>query len=514
MSLGRRIWILMLALVWDLGATDVTILFTNDLHAHVQPYRLAYLDKDRDIGGFAQIASFVHREKETTKATFFFDAGDYFTGPYISSLTKGRAVVDIMNTMGFDAVSVGNHEFDHGWDNTLLQLSQARFPVLLGNVYYSNSEVPFWNTPWRILEKDGVKVGVIGLHGVFAFNDTVSADKRVGIEARDEIAHLQKYLDLLRPQVDLTVVLIHQGIPGRQSSLGGRDVKRALDKDLRTAAAVRGLDLLITGHAHVGTPEPIRVNDTLILSTDSGGTNVGRLVLDLDTTTRKFRVKGFELRTIFADAWSPHPVTQAAIDRWLKQLESVSRTPIGQTEAPLTRAYGESSPLGNLIADAMLEQVPGARAAFTNSGGIRQDIPAGVVTLGSIISAFPFPNEVVALDLSGQQVAALMEHAASLSNGVLQVSRGCAIRYDRSLPAGKRVLSITLDGKPLDPAATYRVATSSFLADGGDGFKAFLEGRNRKVMSGIFIADAMAEHFRQNRNRRGPLDQRVKDLRP
>lgn len=512
--MARRCWILLFALACGLGASEVTILFTNDLHANVQPYRLTYVDRDRDIGGFARIASFVRREKEAAKAVFYFDAGDYFTGPYISSLTKGRAVIDIMNTMGFDAVSVGNHEFDHGWDNTLLQLSQARFPVLLGNVYYSNSAVPFWNTPWRILEKDGVKVGVIGLHGVFAFDDTVSADKRAGIEARDEVAHLQTYLDLLRPQVDLTVVLIHQGIPGRQSSLGGRDVQRALDKDLRTAAAVRGLDLLITGHAHVGTPEPIRVKDTLVVSTDSGGINVGRLVLEVDTAARRTRVKHYELKTIHADAWPPHPPTHAAIDRWLAQLESVTRTPVGTTEGPLTRAYGESSSLGNLVADAVLEQVPDAKAAFTNSGGIRQDIPAGVVTLGAIISAFPFPNEVVALDLTGRQIADLMEHAAGLSNGVLQVSRGCAVRFDRSRPAGRRVLSITLEGRPLDPAATYRIATSSFLADGGDGFKAFLEGRNRRVLGGTFIADAMAEHFRRHRNRPGPLDRRVQDLKP
>ena len=127
-------------------AQDVTIIYTNDLHAHVDSYKVPYVaDGKRDIGGFANISTLVKQEKAKNKATFYFDAGDYFTGPYISSLTKGEAIIDIMNTMPFDAVSIGNHEFDHGWDNALRQLSKANFPVLLGNVYHKESEKPFWN---------------------------------------------------------------------------------------------------------------------------------------------------------------------------------------------------------------------------------------------------------------------------------------------------------------------------------------------------------------------------------
>jgi len=228
-------------------AQDVTIIYTNDLHAHVEPYKLPYVAQGkRAIGGFATIATFVKQEKSKNKATFYFDAGDYFTGPYISSLTKGKAIIDIMNTMSFDAASVGNHEFDHGWDNTLLQLSQAKFPVLLGNVFYKNSNVLFWNKPYTIIEKEGVKIGVIGLHGVFAFDDTVSSSMRQGIEARDEVKYLQHYLDELRGKVDITVALMHEGFPARQSSIGSADVRRALDKDIQTARQVKGLDILIT----------------------------------------------------------------------------------------------------------------------------------------------------------------------------------------------------------------------------------------------------------------------------
>lgn len=283
-------------------AKDVTIIYTNDLHAHVEPYKVPWIaDGKRDIGGWANITTLVKQEKAKNKATWFFDAGDYFTGPYISSLTKGKAIIDILNTMQYDAATIGNHEFDHGWDDTLLQLSRAKFPIVQGNIFYEDSSKSFWDKPYTIVEKDGVKIGVIGLHGVFAFNDTVSAATRVGIEARDEIKWLQRYIDELKGKVDLTVALIHEGTPARQSSMGNTDVRRALDKDIQTASQVKGLDILITGHAHVGTPEPIKVGNTLILSTDSGGIDVGKLVLDYQEKPHQFTVKNFELKTIFAD---------------------------------------------------------------------------------------------------------------------------------------------------------------------------------------------------------------------
>lgn len=116
---------LLLTLPFWACAKDVTIIYTNDLHAHVEPYKVPWIaDGKRDIGGWANITTMVKQEKAKNNATWFFDAGDYFTGPYISSLTKGKAIIDIMNTMSYDAVTIGNHEFDHGWDNTLLQLSQ------------------------------------------------------------------------------------------------------------------------------------------------------------------------------------------------------------------------------------------------------------------------------------------------------------------------------------------------------------------------------------------------------
>ena len=429
-------------------AKDVTIIYTNDLHAHVEPYKVPWIaDGKRDIGGWANITTLVKQEKAKNKATWFFDAGDYFTGPYISSLTKGKAIIDIMNTMPFDAVTIGNHEFDHGWDNTLLQLSQAKFPIVQGNIFYQNSSKSFWDKPYTIIEKDGVKIGVIGLHGVFAFNDTVSAATRVGIEARDEIKWLQRYIDELKGKVD--------------------------------------------------TPEPIKVGNTLILSTDSGGIDVGKLVLDYKEKPHNFTVKNFELKTIYADEWKPDQQTKQVIDGWNKKLDEVVQQTVAQSPVELKRAYGESASLGNLAADALLAAAgKNTQLALTNSGGIRNEIPAGAITMGGVISTFPFPNELVTMELTGKQLRSLMEHGASLSNGVLQVSKGLEMKYDSSKPVGQRVITLTLNGKPIEDATVYHIATQSFLADGGDGFTAFTEGKARNTTGGYYVYHAVVDYFK------------------
>ncbi|HBS7370498.1 TPA: bifunctional metallophosphatase/5'-nucleotidase, partial [Klebsiella pneumoniae] len=375
--------------------------------------------------------------------------------------------------------------------------SQATFPIVQGNIFYQNSDKSFWDKPYTIIEKDGVKIGVIGLHGVFAFNDTVSAATRVGIEARDEVKWLQHYIDELNGKVDLTVALIHEGVPARQSSQGGTDVRRALDKDIQTAGQVKGLDVLITGHAHVGTPEPIKVGNTLILSTDSGGIDVGKLVLDYQEKPHQFTVKHFELKTLYADEWKPDPQTKQVIDGWNKQLDQLVQQVITQSPVELTRAYGISSPLGNLAADALLLAAGrSTQMALTNSGGIRNEIPAGAVSMGAVISTFPFPNELVTMDLTGKQLRSLMEHGAGLSNGVLQVSRGLEMKYDSSKPVGQRVVLFRLNGKPIDDTTVYHIATNSFLADGGDGFVAFTEGQARNTSGGYYVSNAVVDYFK------------------
>lgn len=503
---------ILFALPLLVNAKDVTIYYTNDLHAHVSPGKIPAVDKDRAVGGFANIATIVNDAKKKNKDVFFFDAGDYFTGPYISTLTKGEAIIDIMNTMPFDAVSVGNHEFDHGVDNMVKQLSKANFPILLGNVFYTNSDKPVWDKPWTIVEKDGIKIGVIGVHQKFAFYDTVAAKAYAGSEARDEGPYIQKGLDALKGKVDIIVLLIHEGTPARQSSYGNKDVARMLQADIDTAKKFKGIDVLITGHAHVGTPEPIKVNNTLVVSTDAYGTDIGKLVLDFNPQTKKIDGYNGKLITVFADEYKPDPKVQAKIDEWNAKLKNITEQVIGSATAPFTRAYGESSPVGNVVLDAMMAKAPDAVAGFQNSGGMRADFPQGNLKYGDVITTFPFNNELVEMDLTGKDLTSLMIHATNLTNGVLQVSKSVHVEYDSKKPLGERLIKFTINNQPVEPTKTYRIVTHSFCATGGDGFEAFLNGTNVKTISGTTSAESIIDYVKAHSPLTPDSDMRVIDV--
>ena len=151
------------------------------------------------------------------------------------------------------------------------------------------------------------------------------------------------------------------------------------------------------------------------------------------------------------------------IDGWNKKLADTVRQPVGETPIALTRAYGESSPLGNLFTDAMLFAAPDAQLALTNSGGLRADLNPGPLTLGDIISAFPFPNELTVMDLSGKSLRSLMEHGASLSNGVLQMSKGAEMRYDPRKPVGQRRAAMDLWPLPTEKINTFAADITSLM---------------------------------------------------
>lgn len=494
-------------------ARDITLYYTNDLHAHVNPEIIPYVSKTRKVGGFAAISGIVKEAKAKEKDVFFFDAGDYFTGPYISTLTKGEAVIDILNTMPYDAISVGNHEFDHGHENLVKQLSNLQFPVLLDNVFYSGTENPLIKTPYTIVEKDGLKIGVIGMHGVSAFYEAIAAGVREGVDCRDPVPYVKQALDALKGKVDLTVLLAHEGVPGRQSSSGDDDVARALKTDVEMAKTLagHGLDVLITGHAHKGTPEPIKVGDTLIVSTDAYSIELGKLVLDWNPETKKVDSYNGKLITLYADTYQPDPVTQAKIDEWNNKVKKITDEVVARSPEILTRSYGESAPTGNLITDALMYKVPYADAAFYNAGGIRSELPKGDITYGDVLSMYPFTNDVMSLEISGKDLKAIMSHAADLKNGMLHVSSTVQFKYDSTKPLGQRIVAFTIKGKPVEDNRRYTVALDSFIGKGGGGFT-FTKGNNIKYIKGLQTAQAIVDYMKHVGNIQPDHTLRVDDI--
>ncbi|MGY6031156.1 5'-Nucleotidase C-terminal domain-containing protein [Phytobacter sp. AG2a] len=497
---------------FTLHAKDVTIYYTNDMHGHVSPEIVPYVDKKRPIGGFATIAGVVNEAKKSENNVFFFDAGDYFTGPAISTLTKGEAIIDIMNTMPYDAVLVGNHEFDHGHDNLVTQLSKLKFPVLLNNIFYSKTNTPLIKTPYTIVERDGTKIGVIGAHGVSAFYEAVAAGVREGIEARDPVPYIKEAIAELKGKVDLVVLLIHEGVPARQSSFGSSDVARRLQEDIDMAGKLDGVDVLITGHAHVGTPEPIKVNDTLVVSTDAYTIDMGKLVLDYNPTTKKVDGYNGKLITLYTDTYKADPVTQQKVDEWNEKLLKITQQVIGHSPEVLTRSYGESSPTGALITEALMYKVPEADIAFYNAGGIRADLPKGNITIGDVINMYPFTNDVMSMELTGKDLRSVMSHAADLKNGILQVSKEVSMKYDSTKPQGQRIVEFTIKGKPVKDSDVYTVALDSFIANGGGAFLAFKNGKNVKFVPGLQTSQAIIDYIKKMKDIAPDHTLRVDDI--
>ncbi len=489
----------------------LNVLYTNDLHAHFEPHIVPWVSKTRKVGGFVNIATLVKREKKANDHTVYFDAGDSFSGPYHSFLTKGEAVIDAMNYLGLDASCVGNHEFDHGWQNSLVQFKKAKFPLLNGNIFLKGTDKLHWNNPYIIKKVNGIRLGIIGLHGRFAFYDTTADEMIKGVEARDEEKYLRKYLKELEPKTDLIILLIHQGLPGTQSSTGERDVIRNHDKDVELAKNVPGVDLMITGHPHSGLSKPIISNGTIIVSTDAYTIELGKIELVYDKKKDKIVSYKNHLDFLYDDEVPDDPQMVKVVNKWKNKLKKITEEKVTKTNVALTRSYGEESLMGNMVADSILNAFPEYDFAVTNSGGLRQDIDAGDVTVGDLISMFPFPNTIVQLEMKGKDLRTMFEHGASLTNGILQVSKGVEMAYDENLPIGKRITKVKIKGVPLDDEKTYKVLTSNFLADGGDGFLMFKKNSSYKN-TGLYILDAMSKYLKQFETYEPKIEGRVKKL--
>jgi 5'-nucleotidase / UDP-sugar diphosphatase len=246
------------------------------------------------------------------------------------------------------------------------------------------------------------------------------------------------------------------------------------------AQNVPGIDVIITGHAHKGTPEALISNGTLIVSTDALGIELGRLDITYNKKSDKITAHKNNLQVVYDDEIKDDEQTQAAINNSKEKLSIITSQHVCDISENLTRSYGEESFLGNMVADAILFSKPTADFALTNSGGLREDILGPKVSVGALISAFPFPNTVVEMDLKGNDLQEIFEHGATLKNGILQVSKGIEMSYDETLPMEKRVKKLLNKGEAIDPKKSYRVVTNNFLADGGDGFLAFKNGTNKK----------------------------------
>src|SRR5512146_2270686 len=226
----------------------VTILYSSDFHAAVEPMKATWLVDQPMIGGVRAFAGWVDMVRRSEPNAFLFDSGDLFTGQAISYLSRGRALIEMFKAIHYDAVCYGNHEFDYGIGTARDYATGEPFPVLAANIFYKDGK-PFAK-PYAILEKNGIRVAVIGIFGVDAMPSTAAITWET-LDVRDPIAVLRKLVPELRKQADLVVVLAHQGETGpmQEDAEAHPEVQRDFDADKRTVEAVPGIDVFIGGHA-------------------------------------------------------------------------------------------------------------------------------------------------------------------------------------------------------------------------------------------------------------------------
>jgi 2',3'-cyclic-nucleotide 2'-phosphodiesterase (5'-nucleotidase family) len=476
----------------DDSATTVTLLFTNDLESTYDPV-VAYWREDMEhIGGIAQLASLIDDIRESEDNVFLFDAGDIFTG-ILAKLTRGEISFELMNTMAYDAMAIGNHEFEYGWQELEKQKHRVPFPVLGANLFYKGTDIRFAQ-PYSIIERNGVRIGVIGIMGQDAAT-ALNPPNIAGLEVRDPKIIVPQFVKLLRPDVDLIVVLTHQGktAPMQTDDEARLEIKRDIDAEVELAGTIEGIDVILSGHADAGTEKPVvhPETGTLIMQTYGQGFHLGYLQLQVDLTGDRILSYQGRLIPVDSDRLQPHPGIQGKLAHYRSRHNEIYEV-VGHASVPLRRVYNAESDLGNLFAD--IHRLEGsAQIGLYPSGGIRRDIDAGEVTVQELLDAWPFLDDVVTVKMTGKQLLGALEQGLSLERGIMQVS-GITVRYDPDNPIGSRVLGVDVDGKPLRNEDTYTVATGRFIANGGDLYTQFQD--KEIVYVGRDFSEALTDFFR------------------
>ncbi|PCI64372.1 MAG: serine/threonine protein phosphatase [Kordiimonadales bacterium] len=449
----------------------ITLLFTNDVESAYDPIPAHWLDDMEMIGGIAEMTTLIKEIRASQPNVFLFDSGDIFTGA-LAKETRGALAFELMATMGYDAMAIGNHEFEYGVEVLAWAKNRAAFPVLAANMFYKDTDHPFAQAH-TIIERNGVRIGVIGIMG----RDAVSAiipSYIAALDVRGEAEMVQKSVDAIRADVDLIVLLTHQGktAPMQTDAESDPRLQRDIDADIALAGAVRGVDVLFAGHADAGTPKPVvhPETGTLIMQTYGQATHLGYLQLVLDSKSGTIKHYEGKLVPVDSNRYAPDPVVVAKLAKYRGRFPALFEV-VGRSDRFMSRRYIEESDVGNLFADRIRAEAK-TDLSFIHAGSLRKDIPSGELTHADLLDVYPFMDDVMRFEITGAQLREILEQSLTLERGLLQIS-GLHISYDPTKPEGARLVSMQHKGKDITPTDTFTAAAPGFLAEGGDLYLTF-----------------------------------------
>ena len=526
----KRILALLLSLALILGLTSfvaaeapkgkLVILHTNDVHGR------AVADPVGGYLGYAAIAQYKKDLEAAGDSVLLLDAGDASQGTPLVNLAYGKNAMAFMNAVGYQAMTLGNHEFDWGVDNARQLAGEAKFPFLAANIVdHLSGELVFEAN--KVFEmQNGMKVGVFGLTTPETFTKA-HPDKVRGID----FLQGEKLIEVAKAQVaalteagaELIILLSHLGMDGES----------APNRSVDVVEQVPGIHLVIDGHSHTLLEKGQVVGETLIVSAGYHGMNLGVVTYEEGKLTAKLFNSLKKSAVVEHDGTVYSAILTAKLDPEIKTLITTTdlavkeelSTVFAKTEVRLNgdRDPGnrtEETNLGDFAADAILwaarqalgEQV---QAALTNGGGIRASIEIGDISMNDMKTVFPFGNEVSVLELKGTELLEALEaatHSTPKAIGAFPQVAGMVFTIDTTVPfeegeqypestyfapknPGARVKIESVGGQPFDPEAIYVVATNDFTAAGGDTYYAFrYPNATSGYKTGLALEDALVRY--------------------
>jgi 2',3'-cyclic-nucleotide 2'-phosphodiesterase (5'-nucleotidase family) len=355
----------------------LTILHSNDLHAHLMP-------DDRDNGGFARLATEIRRQKAECAACLYLNAGDMVQGTPVSTLFHGAPIYEIANLLGLDASTLGNHDFDYGWRRTQEFMRIAHFPIVSANIVDKDGKT--MTRPYVILTAGGIRVGVIGAILGDLVGTVITPEDAGPWHVLPVVETVRKYATELRDQTDLIVVLAHIHDEGE------------VDAILRNVPEV---SVVIAGHSHEGYPAMMKVDGRVAVLVRAYGDQLGKLDLQVDVGAKK--LQSAEWTKIPIDSKiMPAPDVARQVAHWESKVSKLVDIPIGESTLRMDRNNAE---LRKMVERAMAEQT-GSDIAWINPGNLRDTVPKGQILIRNIWNLLPFDNYIVMGKFKGSELPA------------------------------------------------------------------------------------------------------------
>ncbi len=505
----------------------LTILHTNDIHSRIEPinkYDSGCSAKDdaagKCFGGSARLATAIRARRAAVANSILVDGGDQFQGSLFYTYYKGQAAAEMMNALGYDAMTVGNHEFDDGPEVLRGLIDAVEFPILLANADISaEPSLAGVLMPSTVIEVGGERIGLIGLTP----EDTDElASPGPNITFSDPAEALRREVARLTAEgIDKIVVLSHSGYAAEQ----------------RIAAEVSGIDVIVGGHSHTylsnvsdraAGPYPTWVeapdgNRVAIVQAYAFGKYLGELNVTWDDNGIVTAATG-EPTTIDGQV-AEDGALKARITELAGPLEEIRQRVVAEAAAVIDgnreNCRVRECEMGNLVADAMLARVAGQgiTIAFANGGGLRASVDAGPVTMGEVLTVLPFQNTLSTFKLTGADVIVALENGVSqveeIKGRFAQVA-GLKYAWSRvAAPNSGRILAVLVRSGdswvPIDPGKVYGVVANNYIRGGGDGYVVFAESAIDPYDFGPSLEDVVAEYLAAGGAYQPYLDGRIEE---